>query len=343
MSQFATQILPSQSNSDFECAVNKAAEILRDGKIAALPTETVYGLAANAWSAKSVRQIYAVKKRPPTNPLIVHVVGQAMLQQCVREWDETAECLAQTFWPGPLTLVVRRAARIPDEVTAGGDTVAVRWPHHPLMQAVIRECGFPLAAPSANLSNQLSPTQARHVLSQLNGAVPLIVDGGASSVGIESTVVDLLSCPPKVLRPGMLHVNALRAAGLFVERKSRKEEHRSRPSIARSPGMAKSHYSPKAKLLVARWTSQTALEQIVRRTGRKRNAVSILAHHSAVPKTAGFAHVSLLPQNADAYAQSLFAQLHACDNARSEIILVQAPPEDAEWDGIWDRLKRASS
>ena len=342
MSQFTTQILPAQSKSDFECAVKKAAAILRAGKVAALPTETVYGLAANAWSAESVRRIYAVKKRPPTNPLIVHIVGQAMLRQCVREWDETAERLAQRFWPGPLTLVVLRSSQIPDEVTAGGDTVAVRWPRHPLMQAVIRECGFPLAAPSANLSNQLSPTQARHVLAQLNGTVPLIVDGGDSSVGIESTVVDMLSRPPKVLRPGMLHMNALRAAGLYVERKIRKKEPRSKPSIVHSPGMAKKHYSPKARLIVARWANQTALEQIVRRTGRKRNAVSILAHN-AVPKTAGFAYVSLLPQNAAAYAQSMFAQLHVADNAGSELILAQAPPEDAEWDGIWDRLKRASS
>ena len=342
MSQFTTQILPAQSKSDFECAVKKAAAILRAGKVVALPTETVYGLAANAWSAESVRRIYDVKKRPPTNPLIVHIAGQAMLRQCVREWDETAERLAQRFWPGPLTLVVLRSSQIPDEVTAGGDTIAVRWPRHPLMQAVIRECGFPLAAPSANLSNQLSPTQARHVLAQLNGAVPLIVDGGDSSVGIESTVVDLLSCPPKVLRPGMLHMNALRAAGLYVGRKIRKKERRSKPSIVRSPGMAKRHYSPKARLILARWANQTALEQIVRRTGRKRNTVSILAH-SAVPKTAGFAHVSILPQNAAAYAQSMFAQLHAADNAGSELILAQAPPEDAEWDGIWDRLKRASS
>lgn len=343
MSHFTTQILPAQSKSDFEYAVKKAAAILRAGKVAALPTETVYGLAANAWSAESVRRIYAVKKRPPTNPLILHIASQAMLRQCVREWEETAERLAQRFWPGPLTLVVLRSPQIPDEVTAGGDTVAVRWPSHPLMQAVIQECGFPLAAPSANLSNQLSPTQARHVLAQLNGAVPLIVDGGDSSVGIESTVVDLLSCPPKVLRPGMLHINALRAAGLYAERKVRKKERRSsRPSIVRSPGMAKRHYSPKARLIVARWTNQTALEQIVNRASRKRNAVSILAH-DAVAKTDGFAHVSILPQKAAAYAQSMFAQLHACDNAGSEIILVQAPPEDAEWDGIWDRLKRASS
>ena len=340
MGEFATQILSAQSKSNFARAVGKAAAILRAGNVAALPTETVYGLAANAWSAESARRIYAVKKRPPTNPLIVHIVGQSMLRQCVRGWDETAERLAQAFWPGPLTLVVRRSTRIPDEVTAGGDTVAVRWPRHPLMQAVIRECGFPLAAPSANLSNRLSPTQARHVLSQLNGAVPLIIDGGDAAIGIESTVVDLLSRPPKVLRPGMLHVNALRAAGLLVERKSRKEG--GNPSIARSPGMAERHYSPKARLLVARWTNQTALERIVRRTGRKRSVIGVLAYN-VVPKMAGLAHVSLLPQNAAAYAQSLFSQLHNCDHAGSEVILAQAPPQSAQWEGIWDRLKRASS
>ncbi len=340
MNRFATQVLSAQSKADFEQATRKASEILLAGEVAALPTETVYGLAGNALAPESVRRIYAVKGRPQSNPLIVHVVGWAMLQRCVREWDEAAARLAQSFWPGPLTLVVRRAALIPDEITAGGDTVAVRWPRHPFMQAVIQKCGFPLAAPSANRSNELSPTRAEHVLVQLNGAIPLVVDGGDAAVGIESTVVDLVNRPARVLRPGMVHMAALQAAGVLVEKKSTAGKSGG-AAIARSPGMAARHYAPKAQLIVKRWADRAAFEQIVRRTGQARSAISIVARN-VIPAAAGFARVSTAPRDAEGYARALFAELHACDAAGCELILVESPPEGAAWEGIWDRLKRAS-
>jgi len=175
----------------------------------ALPTETVYGLAANALNAKAVARIFEIKGRPSRNPIIVHVADMVMARRCVTLWPENADKLAKAFWPGPLTLVLPRAAEIPDVVTAGGGTVGVRWPGHPFIQEVIRECGFPLAAPSANPAGQISPTNADHVLKAFGDRIPLIVDGGQSQVGIESTVLDLTQGPPQVLRPGMVHEESL--------------------------------------------------------------------------------------------------------------------------------------
>ena len=184
---------------------------MRAGEVVALPTETVYGLAANALDEKAVAKIFQIKGRPAHNPIIVHVASNEMAKRCVKSWPELAEKLSKAFWPGPLTLVLPRAEKIPDIVTAGGETVGIRWPSHPFIQAVIRECGFPLAAPSANLSNQISPTNAEHVRAQLGGKIPLIVDGGQSQVGIESTVLDLTVSPPRILRPGMIHAESLAA------------------------------------------------------------------------------------------------------------------------------------
>src|SRR6266581_8986016 len=172
------ELLSTHTPALFTAAVKRAVELLRAGEVVALPTETVYGLAANALDAKAVSRIFEIKGRPAQNPIIVHVAGIEMAKRCVAHWPVLAEKLARAFWPGPLTLVLPRAQEIPEVVTAGGPTVGVRWPSHPFIQAVIRECGFPLAAPSANPSNRVSPTNAEHVRKYLGGQVPLIVDGG---------------------------------------------------------------------------------------------------------------------------------------------------------------------
>src|SRR5204863_4851188 len=184
-------ILPTHTPTLFESAVRQAADLLRAGEVVALPTETVYGLAANAFEAKAVERIFQIKGRPAHNPIIVHVADLAMARRCVADWPPLCDRLGKSFWPGPLTLVLRRSVAIPDVVTAQGRTVGVRWPSHPLIQAVIRECGFPLAAPSANLSNRVSPTNAEHVRKQLGQTVQLSVDGGQSQVGIDPTLLNL--------------------------------------------------------------------------------------------------------------------------------------------------------
>ena len=208
-----TDILPTHTPVLFQKAVRRAAELLRAGEVVALPTETVYGLAANALDEKAVAKIFQIKGRPAHNPIIVHVASHELAHGCAQSWPPLAAKFSKSFWPGPLTLVLPRAEKIPDAVTAGGATVGIRWPSHPFIQAVIRECGFPLAAPSANLSNQISPTNAEHVRAQLAGKIPLIVDGGQSQVGIESTVLDLTVSPPCILRPGMIHAESLAAVG----------------------------------------------------------------------------------------------------------------------------------
>lgn len=333
-----TEVLPTHTKALFDVAVKRAAELLRAGEVVALPTETVYGLCANALDEKAVAKIFQIKGRPAHNPIIIHVVGNEMAKECVKDFPPLAEDFSRSFWPGPLTLVLPRAKKIPDNVTAGGETVGVRWPSHPIMQAVIRECGFPLAAPSANLSNQISPTNAVHVRAQLNGKIPLIVDGGQSQVGIESTVLDLTVSPPKILRPGMIHAESLAAVCGNIQHPTANSE---QPTL-RSPGMLAKHYSPKAKLVVLDWKNEENLQAQLSTHHASRSSTFIIAH-TKIP--AGFPpeNVSVIPHDAEAFARALYGELHRCDAASAELIVVEAPPETAEWSGIWDRLRRAAA
>ncbi|MBI5801684.1 MAG: threonylcarbamoyl-AMP synthase [Verrucomicrobia bacterium] len=333
------EVLSTHTPELFAAAVQRAAESLRAGEVVALPTETVYGLAANALDPLAVAKIYELKGRPAHNPIIVHVDGLEMARACVREWPEAAQRLAGAFWPGPLTIVLPRAAVISDLVTAGGDTVGVRWPQHPFMRAVIRACGFPLAAPSANLSNQLSPTNADHVCRQLGGRLRLIVDGGHSNVGIESTVVDLAANPPRVLRPGMIHAESVAAATGKEMGDGRWEMGE---ATLRSPGMLARHYSPKARLLVLAWRDEAELKVRLAELGVPQGSVSVLAH-SHIPLGGGFGSVSVIPHDAEAYARALYAELHHCDEQGAECIVVESPPDLPEWQGVSDRLRRAAA
>jgi L-threonylcarbamoyladenylate synthase len=332
------EILSTHTPELFQKAVRHAVELLRTGEVVALPTETVYGLAANALDEKAVAKIFQIKGRPAHNPIIVHVASNEMAKICVSKWPELAEKFSKAFWPGPLTLVLPRAEKIPDNVTAGGATVGIRWPSHPLTQAVIRECGFPLAAPSANLSNQVSPTNAEHVRVQLGGKIPLIVDGGQSQVGIESSVLDLTVSPPRVLRPGMIHAESLAAVCGAIQILN--SEHQI--SDLRSPGLLKKHYSPKAKLLVLNWRDDTELKLKIQNPKLKIGNCFIVAH-TMVPAGENFADVSVMPHDAEAFARALYAELHRCDAAGAELIVVEAPPDLPEWSGITDRLRRAAA
>jgi L-threonylcarbamoyladenylate synthase len=305
--------------------------------VVALPTETVYGLAANALDEEAVSRIFEIKGRPAHNPIIVHIASLEMARRCVSLWPPIAENLARAFWPGPLTLVLPRSKNIPDLVTAGGPTVGVRWPSHPFIQAVIRECGFPLAAPSANLSNQLSPTNAAHVQKSLGNKIPLIVDGGQSQVGIESTVLDLTAIPPRLLRPGMIHEQALLAVtGELTLGFGDTEE------ILKSPGQLEKHYSPRAKLVVCSWQND---EDLISQISNLKSEISNLhvIVHTQIPSGHGFARVSVVPHDSEAFARALYAELHQCDEAGADVIIVEAVPETDEWRAIADRLKRAAS
>jgi L-threonylcarbamoyladenylate synthase len=333
-----TEILSTHAPELFQKAVRDAAELLRAGEVVALPTETVYGLAANALDENAVAKIFQIKGRPAHNPIIVHVAGREMAENCVTHWPAPADQLAKSFWPGPLTLVLPRAEKIPRLVTAGGETVGIRWPSHPFMQAVIRACGFPLAAPSANLSNQISPTNAAHVRAQLDGKISLIVDGGQSQVGIESTVLDLTVSPPRILRPGMIHAESLAAVVGNIQHSTFNIQH----STLRSPGLLARHYSPKAKLIVLKWRDDADLSSQLSTFNFQPSTRFIIAH-TQIPTSFGATNVSVIPHDAEAFARALYAELHRCDAAGAELIVVEAPPALPEWSGIADRLRRAAA
>ncbi len=322
----------------FAAAVARAAELLRAGEVVALPTETVYGLAANALDAKAVAKIFAIKGRPAHNPIIVHVASVELAKRCVTDWPTAAGQLAESFWPGPLTLVLPKSQAIPDLVTAGGTTVGVRWPSHPFIQAVIRECGFPVAAPSANLSNEISPTNAEHVRKQLGNKLALIVDGGQSQVGIESTVVDLTVLPPRVLRPGMIHEESLTAVLGEVQHRTSGIQ----PPTLRSPGLLKKHYAPKAKLVIWNWTDDADLHRQLENLKSKVANSHIIAH-TEIPAGTDWGGVSVIPHDAEAFARALYGELHRCDEAGAALIVVEALPDTIEWRAIADRLNRAAS
>jgi L-threonylcarbamoyladenylate synthase len=331
-----TEILKTDSPESFAAAVQRAATLLKAGEVVALPTETVYGLAANALDADAVAKIYSIKGRPSHNPIIVHVSDMSLAKRCVNVWPHYADKLATSFWPGPLTLVLPRARTIPDIVTAGGETVGVRWPAHPFIQAVIRECGFPLAAPSANLSNSISPTSSSHVADQLDGKLRLIVDGGDSQVGIESTVIDLDSAQPRVLRPGMIHEESL-AAAMGVERFTSTIGEST--TTLRSPGLLRKHYSPRAKLLVLNWRDADDLKSRITHPASR----AYIICHTHIPSHESFSRVTVLPRDAAAFARSIYAELHRCDAAGAETIIVEALPDLPEWRGVADRLTRAAA
>ncbi len=347
-SSWKAEILPTHTAVLFKAAVARATELLRAGELVALPTETVYGLAANALDARAVARIFEIKGRPAHNPIIVHVAGTEMARHCVKNWPAAADKLARAFWPGPLTLVLPRSNEIPDIVTAGGPTVGVRWPSHPFIQAVIRECGFPLAAPSANLSNRISPTNAGHVSKDLGEKIRLIVDGGQSQVGIESTVLDLTTDPAQVLRPGMIHGESLRAA-----LGDRGTPETGEPTVEngsqagskmtlRSPGGLPRHYSPNAKLEIWTWRDAEDLESQIADRQWQIAQVHVIAH-TVIPAGGSFGGVSVIPHDAEAFARAIYAELHRCDDAGAKWIIVETLPSADEWRAITDRLKRAAT
>ncbi len=330
------ELLPTHTPALFQAAVDRAVAVLRAGELVALPTETVYGLAANALNAAAVEKIFRTKGRPAENPVIVHVASLAMARECVDGFSVLAEKMARAFWPGPLTMVLRRARGIPDIVTAGGDTVGIRWPSHPFIQAVIRAAEFPLAAPSANLSNELSPTTAAHVRKSFGGRIPLIIDGGSSQVGIESTVVDLTTDPPRLLRPGMIHEESLLAVtGRLALGPGGEGE------TLKSPGLLKKHYSPRARLKLLSWRDEPELQSKILSLGFALESVHVIAH-THIPQANRLRGVSVIPHDAEAFARALYAELHACDEAGAGLIVVEELPKSSEWRGLRDRLTRAS-
>ena len=256
--------------------VAQAAAVLRSGGLVAFPTETVYGLGANALDAAAVQRIFAAKQRPAFDPLIVHITGVEALAALVRHLPPAALLLAERFWPGPLTLVAPRADLIPDTVTAGGPTVALRAPSHPVAQALLRATRLPIAAPSANLFSHTSPTTAAHVWHDLAGRIEMILDGGATPLGVESTVLDISGPVPVLLRPGGVTLEALEAVLGRVELRTPRAEG---DSALPSPGMLDRHYAPRTRLLLVQGDAEAACATLDRtaRRGTGAGALSLAA------------------------------------------------------------------
>ena len=322
------RILPVSSPED--PAIAEAAAILAAGYLVAFPTETVYGLGADGLNPEAVARIYAAKGRPATNPVILHVADAASAQPLVSHWTPQAQALAERFWPGPLTLVLPASALVPAIVRAGGPSVALRCPSHPVALALIRARGRPLAAPSANRSQHLSPTTAEHVASSLGEAVDLILDGGPTTAGLESTILDLSGQTPRILRPGPIPPAELGEILGPVEVWAGSV---GTDETQAAPGMLARHYAPKARL-----------ELVAPGTGvRKAHGRMVYVALGALPRLPDGVFGLLLPLEAEVVAMRLYALLHELDDAGYEVIFMEQPPETEAWLAVRDRLRRAST
>lgn len=315
--------------------IERAAGVLRDGGLVAFPTETVYGLGADARDPAAIARIYAAKGRPSTNPLIVHAADVEGARALVASWPDAASALASAFWPGPLTLVLARAPGLPSELSAGLATVAVRVPAHAVALALIRAAGRPIAAPSANRSTELSPVAAEHVVRSLGERVDLVLDGGPTRVGIESTVVDLTGARPRVLRPGTIDAARIAAVvGPLDDAPRARDPH----AAQLAPGQMDRHYAPRARLVLASAGDEHA-RALVRATRARGETVGLVSL-GALELEADVAVV--LPRDPIACAARLYATLHACDDEGCALVVVERPPEHASWAAIRDRLERAA-
>ncbi len=324
-----TQIAATATPNDKRQAVSRAVDLLRAGEVVALPTETVYGLAADALSAEAVVKIFETKKRPRFDPLIVHLPELAWIERLAVIEEKArplVERLMARFWPGPLTIVLPRRELVPSIVTAGLETVALRMSAHPLFSEVVRAFGRPLAAPSANRFGRISPTAAAHVMEELSGRIPLIVDGGATEHGIESTVI--------AIRLGGIEV--LRAGPITREEVAKFAEIRVRDAVrTESPGQLPSHYRPQTPLLIAE-----DISQVVAPKGKRYGALL----WSATPFSETFVESRRLSTtgNLREAAANLFRQLRELDRARLDCIVAEALPEEGLGVAIMDRLRRAA-
>ncbi|HUK02882.1 MAG TPA: L-threonylcarbamoyladenylate synthase [Steroidobacteraceae bacterium] len=312
--------------------IDAAVQALRDGDLVAFPTETVYGLGANAQNPAAVRKIFEVKGRPTSHPVIVHLDSPRFLHRWVKEVPQVAQRLADRFWPGPLTMVMPRAAQVHDIVTGGQDTVAIRVPQHPMAQQLLTAFGGGIAAPSANRYGRLSPTRAEHVRDELGESVRIVLDGGECHIGLESTIVACEEERVRLLRPGAITARQLREVagdlllGADVE-------------SPRVPGSTPSHYAPTTPLVIVPAgevdAQAAALSDGGRRIAVLAQRLPLKAHKYVTWVNAG--------RRADQYAQTLYANLRALDRAGCAQILVQDVPHDERWDAIRDRLLRAAS
>ncbi|MCL4106255.1 UNVERIFIED_CONTAM: hypothetical protein GTU68_061097 [Idotea baltica] len=321
----------------------KAAAILRAGGLVAFPTETVYGLGANGLDPEAVAKIFKAKGRPQDNPLILHLSHPKQVYELAKEVPPMAERLMAEFWPGPLTLVLKRSELVSDLVTGGLDTVALRMPSHPIALALVAAAGIPIAAPSANLSGKPSPTSASHVMRDLNGRIQMILDGGSTTIGLESTVLDLTTVPPTLLRPGGIDLEALQGVLGQVSEHSSLSSAAGEVVVAIAPGMKYQHYSPEAKVVLvvgkqdAVWIKMAELARGWKSDGKKVGAMTLRPDglgEADVHKYAGL--------DASAVARNLFRIFREFNQENVDVIMVEGIEGDGLGRAIMNRLRKAS-
>jgi L-threonylcarbamoyladenylate synthase len=345
-----TDVIRVDPVSPDPAALAEAAECLRRGGLVAFPTETVYGLGVHALDRVAVRRLFEAKGRPANDPLIVHIDAIERMEPLVAQLPEAARQLAARFWPGPLTLVLPRSGRVPDEVTAGLHTVAVRVPAHPVARALLTAAGVPVAAPSANLFSRPSPTRASHVLDDLSGRIDLVIDGGPTQVGVESTVLDLAGDVPTILRPGAVSLDMLRAILPRVEQRSGDTP---ASGALPSPGLLERHYSPRAPLTV--YDGSDAVARLLRdacASIAQGQRIGIMAAEEDRPALASIERLAPRPTIVDlgserdhaTVASRLYAALRQLDASGVDRILARGfPGDDGLATAIRDRLRRASA
>jgi L-threonylcarbamoyladenylate synthase len=313
--------------------VSRAAELLRAGELVAFPTETVYGLGADASNPQAVAKIFAAKGRPADHPLIVHLPDAAHLDRWAVDIPDAAHTLATAFWPGPLTLILKRHPSVSDAITGGQDTVGLRVPNHPLALQLLREFEGGVAAPSANRFGRISPTSASHVREELGDAVALILDGGHCAVGIESTILDLSGGEARILRPGMLDADALATVLGSPPASGGAQE------APRVSGSLEAHYAPQTPLRLVAATALGGLARLALDAGKSITVLSAEAP-SMTHERLRWCRAAANPAQ---YAHDLYARLRELDISGCDLILVAAPPADGIWSAISDRLKRAAA
>ncbi len=318
-----------------EAAIKVAAKLLSQGRLVAFPTETVYGLGADASNPIAINRIFQAKGRPSDHPLIVHIASVDNIDDWAINIPEAAIRLANHFWPGPLAIILNKKPEVPLEVTGGQNTVGLRMPNHPVALQLLKVFGGGIAAPSANRFCRISPTQAAHVEEELGATVDMILDGGACEVGVESTIVDLSGDIPRLLRPG--HITRQEIEAILQTELSGAASQKERD--VRAPGMMTLHYAP---LTVAMLCHHDQLTNIIKILNLQNKTIGLLAYQYNPPENRGL-HLLCMPEQADSYAQILYASLRDLDSRELDIILIEQPPETYAWHAINDRLGKATT
>ncbi len=354
-SAIQTQVIPINPLQPERQLIQQAARLIQMGEMVVFPTETVYGLGADALNPAAAEHIFAAKGRPYSDPLIVHIAHQQSLEELVTTIPAVARDLIEAFWPGPLTLILPASSRVPELITAGLPNVAIRMPQHPVARALIEAAGTPIAAPSANRFMHVSPTTAQHALTDLAGRVPLILDGGPCTVGVESTVLNLSVSPPTILRPGGISLEALQQVLPTVQIYTRPTKASHQTEVVEineentplaAPGQMHIHYSPTvpAYLYEGSITAmrQTMLEEVQKRQHQGEQVGLLIANEDQSIFESSGAKIYLLGKTPDQIANHLFAGLRTLEEARVDCILCRSFPEEGLGRAIRDRLQKAA-